>query len=60
MTVFDIYFASVVSMQYHPRQLEKGKTLMSIEQCATVALKMLEVRKTLVKEGKIWPGSEQQ
>jgi len=41
---FDIYFASVVSMQHHPGAGTKEHKALSIEECRDVALEMLRVR----------------
>lgn len=50
LSAFDVYFASVVSIQYHPRQMEKGGPALSLEQCAKVAMDMLMVRELLKED----------
>lgn len=42
---WDIYFASICSLRFHPRNDEKGSTEMNIEFAAKVADKMLEERR---------------
>jgi len=49
LVAFDMYFASVVSMQYHPGSGTKEHKRLSLEECREIALKMIELRKE-VKE----------
>jgi hypothetical protein len=42
---WDMYFASVTSMQYHPRATLNGAKVRTIEECAKVADEMLVERK---------------
>lgn len=46
---FDVYFASVTSMQYHPGAGTKEHRRLSIEECRDVALEMLEQRRTFIQ-----------
>lgn len=42
---FDMYFTGIVSIQYHPKNIqEHGCPQMDLDQCAQVALDMLIVR----------------
>lgn len=45
MDTFDLYFTSVASFQYHPRASLPGARVLNLEECAEVALRMLEIRK---------------
>ena len=50
--VFDLYFASVTSMQFHPGAGTKEHKKLDIEECRDIALKMLEIRRNLLdREG---------
>ncbi len=42
---FDMYFASLCSMQVHPGAGTKGHAALSIEQCKDMAVDMLKVRR---------------
>lgn len=42
MDTFDLYFASVVSFQYHPANPAHAR--MSLEDCMWVAFRMLDTR----------------
>lgn len=44
---FDMYFASLVSMQVHPGAGTKGSQRMSLAQCKDMALEMLKIRRSL-------------
>lgn len=44
---FDMYFASVCSMQYHPGAGTKEHKALSIEECKDVALSMIKARRTI-------------
>lgn len=52
-TVFDMYFAGIVSIQYHPRNPPEER--MTLEECAQVAVDMLAIRQFVLEENK-WPG----
>ncbi len=45
---FDIYFASVTSMQFHPGAGTKDHKCLTLEECRDVALKMVALRRDLV------------
>lgn len=42
---FDVYFASVTSMQYHPGAGTKEHARLSMEECRDVAVQMVELRR---------------
>jgi hypothetical protein len=42
---FDMYFASLVSMQVHPGAGTKEHRKLTLEECRDMALKMLEIRR---------------
>ena len=44
---FDMYFASVCSMQYHPGSGTRGHEPLTLEQCKAIALDMIHVRRSL-------------
>lgn len=44
---FDMYFASVVSMQMHPGAGTKEHTKLSLEECRDIALQMVVIRRTV-------------
>ena len=44
MYVWDLYFAQVVGMNLHPGNLRPNATPMTLEECAELADKMMEVR----------------
>jgi hypothetical protein len=46
---FDMYFASVTSMQFHPGAGTKDHTKLSLDECKNVALAMLEQRRQALK-----------
>jgi len=41
---FDMYFASIVSMQHHPGAGTKEHQKLSLEECRDIALEMIELR----------------
>lgn len=45
---FDMYFASVTSMQYHPGAGTKEHRRLTLEECRDVALAMLALRNELI------------
>ena len=53
MDVFDLYFCSVVSMQFHPGSGTRGHTALSLEECAQIALEMLILRNRLIEKGNL-------
>lgn len=44
---FDMYFASVCSMQFHPGSGTKGHAALSIEECRDVAINMIKARREI-------------
>lgn len=46
--VFDLYFSSVTSMQFHPGAGTKEHARLSLEECRDIALKMLELRREVL------------
>lgn len=46
-TAFDVYFASVTSMQCHPGAGTKDHAKLSLGECRDMALKMIEIRRTV-------------
>lgn len=49
LTPFDVYFASVCSMQYHPGAGTKEHKKLSIEECRDVALNMIIARRSALE-----------
>ncbi len=47
---FDIYFASVVSMNDHPGQRKDPARVKTLDDCAVQALKMLAIRRKVLSE----------
>jgi len=45
LLTFDMYFASVCSMQFHPGAGTKEHKLLSIAECKEVALEMIKARR---------------
>lgn len=45
---FDMYFASLCSMQVHPGAGTKGHDALSFEECRDKALEMLELRREVI------------
>lgn len=43
---FDMYFASIVSFQYHPAN--PAATRLSLHECADIALEMLKIREVVI------------
>lgn len=48
MIPFDMYFASLVSMQVHPGAGTKEHKALSLEECRDMALSMVAIRRDLV------------
>lgn len=44
---FDVYFASVVSMQYHPGAGTKKHARLTLKECRDVALQMIEIKRAV-------------
>ena len=47
---FDMYFASVAAMQFHPGAGTKEHQKLSLEECRDVALQMVAIRRALIEE----------
>lgn len=47
MDVFDIYFASLCALTLHPGYEREGTERPSIEECAQLALEMIEEREKI-------------
>lgn len=47
LITFDMYFASVRSMQFHPGAGTKEHTIVTREECAQEALEMIKLRRIL-------------
>ena len=45
---FDLFFASVVGMNLHPGMERDGAKRRSLNECAMLALNMIEVRRQLI------------
>lgn len=45
---FDAYFASIVSINQHPGSGTREHKKLSLEECAAMALEMLEIRRWLL------------
>lgn len=50
---FDLYFASLVAMTLHPRWFmdDMERHRFQVEDCAEIALKMVELRRSLCRRG---------
>jgi len=48
VTPFDVYFASVCSMQYHPGAGTKEHKKLSIDECRDVAIDMVIARRSVI------------
>lgn len=51
LNTFDVYFASVCSMQYHPGAGTKEHKKLSIDECRDVAVEMIKSRRALAAGG---------
>lgn len=47
---FDMYFASVCSMQVHPGAGTKEHRKMTLQECRDMAMEMIEIRRSLFIE----------
>ena len=48
IVAFDVYFASICSMQVHPGAGSKEHVPLDIGQCKEMAMKMIEVRRNVI------------
>lgn len=49
IAAFDMYFASIRSMQFHPGAGTREHRVLSVEECASAALEMVKVRQQIIK-----------
>lgn len=49
LMAFDVYFASIRSMQFHPGAGTREHKALSAKECADAALEMLQVRREIMK-----------
>lgn len=49
LIAFDMYFASITSMQFHPGAGTKEHRQLSLQECREVAMQMLALRSQVVK-----------
>lgn len=47
---FDMYFASLMSMQVHPGAGTKEHRKLTIEECRDMALQMVEIRREVIRK----------
>lgn len=61
MTIWDVYFASVVGMYFHPGQVGDRKRITDLPECAAIADYMIRLRGVRFNEDGIYvppvPGS---
>lgn len=50
IAAFDIYFASIRSMQFHPGAGTREHVRLTARECAADALEMLAIRREILKE----------
>lgn len=50
LAVFDLYFASIRSMQFHPGAGTREHRVLSAEECREAALEMLAIRRAMQRE----------
>lgn len=47
---FDMYFASLVSMQVHPGAGTKEHRVLTLDECKAMALAMIEIRREVTSQ----------
>lgn len=47
---FDMYFASLVSMQVHPGAGTKEHRVLTLDECKVMALAMIEIRREVTSQ----------
>lgn len=47
---FDMYFASIASMQVHPGAGSKEHKKLTLEECRDMAIQMIEIRRSVTGE----------
>lgn len=50
LMAFDVYFASIRSMQFHPGSGKRDHVALSAKECADEALEMLRVRRAILSQ----------
>jgi hypothetical protein len=50
LTAFDVYFASIRSMQFHPGAGTREHVALDAKECADAALEMLAVRRAILDQ----------
>lgn len=50
VAAFDMYFASIRSMQFHPGAGTREHVRLTARECADAALEMLAIRREILKE----------
>lgn len=48
LVAFDVYFASIRSMQFHPGANTRGHVVLDVKQCAEEAMEMLSIRREIL------------
>lgn len=49
IAAFDVYFASICSMRFHPGAGQRGHVALDVGECFKEAMKMIEQRRKVVK-----------
>lgn len=49
IAAFDMYFASIRSMQFHPGAGTREHRVLSADECARAALEMVEIRRKIIQ-----------
>lgn len=57
MHLFDLYFSGIVAFQYHPAN--PPKTRMSLDECAEIAARCVEVRSRFFDSEGVWLGLQE-
>ena len=50
---FDMYFASLCSMQVHPGAGTKDHAKLSLQECADMALEMIAIRREVIADRRV-------
>lgn len=51
LVAFDMYFASICSMQVHPGAGSKDHKILSIDECRKMAMDMIKTRRAVICSG---------
>lgn len=54
---YDMYFASIAAMQFHPGAGTKDHRKLMLEECHDMALEMLEIRRKAIAENAMESGT---